>query len=82
MTHGSEPKRCPVCGRGELVDITYREGPNPEGVEEPLQIADTRQVETYSCGHESLGPSLSQSAAGTDELQAERRESEDTTDPI
>jgi hypothetical protein len=82
MTQDPEPKRCPICGQGRLVDITYREGPNPEGVEEPLQVADSRQVETYSCGHESLGPSLAQSAAGTEDLQAERRESEDTTDPM
>ena len=82
MTDSPEPKRCPVCGRGELIDITYRDGPNPRGVDEPLQIAESRQVETYSCGHEEVGPSLDRSAAGTDELQAERRESKDTTDPI
>jgi hypothetical protein len=78
---GSESKRCPVCGQGDLVDITYREGPNPEGVDEALQIAESRQVETYSCGHESVGPALDRTAAGTDALEAERRTSEDTTDP-
>ena len=82
MTEGPESKRCPVCGQGDLVDITYREGTNPEGVEEQLQTAETLQVETYSCGHESMGPSLDRAASGTDALEAERRQSEDTTDPI
>jgi hypothetical protein len=73
-----ESKRCPVCGQGRLVDITFREGPQPENVDEEIQTADTRQVETYSCGHESFGPRLDETAAGTDELEVERRESEET----
>jgi hypothetical protein len=71
-----ESKRCPVCGRGRLVDITFREGPQPQDVDEEIQTADTRQVETFSCGHEVVGPRLDQTAAGTDELQVERRESD------
>ncbi|MFN2589372.1 MAG: hypothetical protein ABR518_01195 [Actinomycetota bacterium] len=81
MTDEPEPKRCPLCGRGDLVDITFREGPNPEGVDEELQVADSRQVETYSCGHEVVGPSLAESAAAADDLEVERRASEDTADP-
>src|SRR5438876_12442274 len=80
VTEGSESKRCPVCGRGTLVDITFREGPNPAGVEEPVQIAESRQVETYSCGHESVGPALDRTAVD-DRLEVERREAEDTVDP-
>jgi len=81
VTENAESKRCPVCGQGTLVDITYREGANPEGVDEPLQVAESRQVETYSCGHESTGPPLDQTAAGTDALEVERRASPDTTEP-
>ncbi len=81
MAQDAERRRCPVCGEGELVDITYRAGANPEGVDEELQVADSRQVETYSCGHESAGPSLADSAAGSAEMEVERRTSEDTADP-
>jgi hypothetical protein len=71
-----ESKRCPVCGAGTLVDITFREGPQPDDVDEEIQTGDTRQVETYSCGHEVIGPRLDQTAAGTDELHVERRRSD------
>ena len=81
MTEATGPKKCPVCGKGVLVEVTFREGAT--GAEdEPIQTADTRQVETYSCGHEVLGPPLDRTAAGTDELDAERRTSEETTEPI
>jgi uncharacterized protein (DUF983 family) len=73
-----ESKRCPICGQGRLVDITFREGPQHDAAGEEIQTADTRQVETYSCGHEVLGPRLDETAAGTDELQVERRESDET----
>lgn len=73
-----ESKRCPICGQGRLVDITFREGPQDEAVDEEIQTADTRQVETYSCGHEVPGPRLDETAAGTDELEVERRESDET----
>jgi hypothetical protein len=80
MAEPAEPRRCPECGEGDLVDITYREG-SPVDVPEDIQEAETRQVETYSCGHEGLGPRLDRTAAGTDALEAERRESEETVDP-
>jgi hypothetical protein len=73
-----ESKRCPTCGKGRLIDITFREGPQPPGVDEPLQTADTQQVESYSCGHEVFGPRLDETAAGTDELEVERRGSDET----
>lgn len=77
---GTRSKRCPVCGEGRLVDITYREGEQPSDAEEPVQTAASHQVETYSCGHERTGPRLDATAAGTDALQAERRRSEDAAE--
>jgi hypothetical protein len=78
-----ETKRCPVCGQGALVEITYREGsPMEREAGEAIQTPETRQVESYSCGHEWVGPRLDESAAGTDALQVERRESDETADPI
>jgi hypothetical protein len=80
MSELAETRKCPECGKGDLVEITYREG-SPSHVDEEIQTADTRQVETYSCGHEVVGPSLAKSAAGTDQLEAERRETEETVEP-
>ena len=77
----AKDRKCPVCGNGELIDVTYREGATGAG-DEAIQTADTRQVETYSCGHEVAGPALDQTAAGSTELEAERRRTEETTDPI
>jgi hypothetical protein len=71
------PKRCPVCGRGELVDILYTEG-SPR--EEPQQGSDTRQVETYSCGHERIGASLDEAASSDSDLDVERRTAAETVD--
>lgn len=71
-------KRCPVCGRGELVDILYTEG-SPR--EEPRQASDTRQVEVYSCGHERIGAPLDESASPDSDLDVERRTAEETVDP-
>jgi thiol-disulfide isomerase/thioredoxin len=83
MVAGTGSKKCPVCGLGDLVDISYRDDPavSPD-TDEPIQTAETRQVETFSCGHEIDGPRLDQTAAGTDELEAERRESGETTEPL
>jgi len=78
-----ETKRCPVCGQGTLVDITYREdSPMEDEAGEQIQTGESRQVESYSCGHEVVGPRLDQSAAGTEALQVERRESDETAEPI
>jgi hypothetical protein len=76
----SEPKKCPVCGRGDLVTVTFREG-GPDVADEPIQTADARQVESFSCGHEVKGPALDRTAAGSKELVVERRTSEETTEP-
>jgi len=77
----ADQKRCPVCGNGVFVDVTFREG-DPEGADEPIQTARTRQVETFSCGHEVVGPALARSADATGELEVERRETEETVDPL
>jgi len=76
-----EQKRCPECGKGVLVDITFRHG-STQGEGEPIQESDTRQVETYSCGHEVTGPRLDRTAAGSDDLEVERRRSDETADPV
>jgi hypothetical protein len=79
----SDPKqatKCPVCGEGNLLDVDFREG--AQGAQdEPIQTADTRQVESYSCGHRVAGPRLDRTASGSPELDAERRRSEETTEP-
>jgi hypothetical protein len=77
----SEERKCPVCGRGDLVDLSFREG-SKDAADEPIQTADTRQVETYSCGHEVPGPPLDQTASPSEELEAERRTSEETIEPL
>ena len=78
-----ETKKCPVCGQGTLIEITFREGSALESeAGEAIQESDTRQVESYSCGHEVMGPGLDESAAGTDDLEVERRQTEETTDPL
>lgn len=70
-------KRCPVCGRGELVDIVYTGGSSQE---EPKQGSDTRQVEIYSCGHERIGAPLDDAASPDSDLDVERRTAEETVD--
>ena len=83
MATGSGSKKCPVCGKGDLVDITYRDDPEVSpSTDEPMQTADSRQVESYSCGHEVTGPRLDRTAAGTEGLEVERRESDETIEPI
>jgi hypothetical protein len=75
-----EEKRCPECGNGVLVGVTFREGGTADA-DEPIQAADSRQVETYSCGHEVVGPPLDRSATAESALDVERRTSEETAEP-
>jgi hypothetical protein len=78
-SESSQARKCPVCGRGELIDVTFREGATgADG--EPIQTADTRQVESYPCGHEVPGPRLDETASGSGDLDAEHRTSEETTE--
>jgi hypothetical protein len=71
------PDRCPVCGEGAFVDITYDVDPTSR---EPSQQAESHELVTYGCGHAVAGPSL----AGADqrELEVERRNTEDTVTPL
>ena len=75
--------RCPVCGQGTLVEISFWEESTMEPeAGEAIQEADTRQVESYSCGHEVPGPRLDESAAGTEDLEVERRQTDETAEPL
>jgi len=76
------PLRCPTCGRGELVDINYNEPsdvPPPAGG--PMQEADSRQVATYSCGHEVAGPRIDRAEQARPAMDIERRTSDETVPP-
>jgi hypothetical protein len=78
---GSRRDRIRLTGR-LLQHVRYgTEGtPSPGADGEPIQIAETRQVESYSCGHEIPGPQLDETATESGDLDAERRTSEETTD--
>jgi hypothetical protein len=71
-----EETRCPVCGVGTLADIAYdageHVGPDPE------QQPESRQIDTYTCGHQVRGAPLD---AADDRLDVERRRSEETAPP-
>ena len=82
-TGKGETNRCPVCGQGTLVEISFWEGSAKEPeAGEAIQEANTRQVESYSCGHEVTGPRLDESAAGTEDLEVERRQTDETAGPL
>jgi hypothetical protein len=62
-----------------LVDVSFDLDPaDPEA--DGMQEADSRQLETYSCGHTLVGPRLS--SADPEALTVERRTSDETTTPI
>lgn len=64
--------RCPVCGEGTLADIDF-------GGDDQFQDPESRQVDTYTCGHEV--PRAPLEVADTDRLDVEQRTSEETTAP-
>lgn len=70
--------RCPVCGRGVLADIAYDEG-TPDA-DRPRQGSESREVVTFTCGHEVGSASLAD--ARRDDPNVERRQSEETAQPI
>ena len=74
MTDG----RCPTCGEGTLVDVSFDLDANADA--DGAQEADSRQIETYSCGHTIVGPRLS--SADQQALTVERRTSDETVTPI
>jgi formylmethanofuran dehydrogenase subunit E len=78
VTASSSDVRCPRCGEGTLVDISFdldTEDPRADGA----QDAESRQIETYSCGHTVVGPRLS--SADQEVMTVERRTSDETTMP-
>jgi len=60
---------CPICGRGTLRQTDFGE-----------QGADSREMQTFTCGHEVEGARLD--TADADRLTVERRTSEETVTPI
>jgi hypothetical protein len=60
---------CPICGEGTLRTVDF-------GNQQP----DSRQVQTFTCGHEVEGDPLQ--TADADRLDVERRQSEDTVTPV
>ena len=67
-----------TCGEGTLVDVSFDLDANAEA--DGSQDADSRQIETYSCGHTIVGPRLS--TADQDALTVERRTSDETVVPV
>jgi formylmethanofuran dehydrogenase subunit E len=73
-----ETVRCPTCGEGTLVDVSFDLDASDDA--DGSQDAESRQLETYSCGHTVVGPRLS--SADQDGLTVERRTSDETVIPI
>lgn len=78
MATGSDIGRCPKCGEGTLVDVSF-DLDRTDAAADGMQEADSRQVETYSCGHNVVGPRLS--SADQEVMTVERRTSDETTMP-
>jgi hypothetical protein len=72
-----DPARCPVCGQGTLADIAY-DAATPTD-RDPEQQPESRQVDTYTCGHKVVGAPLE---AADDRLDVERRGSDETAEPL
>jgi formylmethanofuran dehydrogenase subunit E len=65
----AESTTCPICGEGTLRTVDF-------GDQQP----ESRQVQTFTCGHEVEGARLQ--TADADALDVERRESEETVTPV
>lgn len=77
MSRSAEPPtRCPVCSRGTIADIDHDVDPARR---EPVQRSDSRELVSYSCGHQVLGASIA--SADTERLTVERRTSDESVDP-
>jgi hypothetical protein len=59
---------CPICGKGTLITIDFGE-----------QQPESRQVQTFTCGHEVEGARLQ--TADAEQLDVERRTSEEAAQP-
>jgi len=76
------PLKCPTCGRGDLVDINYNEpSDGTRQADTPMQEPDSRQVATYSCGHEVTGPRNDRAEQAGPAMDIERRTSDETVPP-
>ncbi|MGE5460423.1 MAG: hypothetical protein ACM3WR_07335 [Solirubrobacterales bacterium] len=64
----SESSSCPICGEGTLITLDFGD-----------QRPDSREVQTFTCGHEVEGARLQ--TADSDRLDVERRTSEETVTP-
>jgi hypothetical protein len=64
-----ESTTCPICGEGTLRTVDF-------GDQQP----ESREVQTFTCGHEVKGARLK--TADADQLDVERRESDETVMPI
>jgi len=60
---------CPICGEGTLRTVDF-------GDQQP----ESREVQTFTCGHEVKGVQLK--TADADRLDVERRASEETVMPV
>ena len=78
MQERTDEQRCRVCGIGVFTDVVY-EDPKPGGPE-LRQAGDSHEVLLFSCGHEVKGAPLA--AAEADRMTVERRESEETAEPV
>jgi hypothetical protein len=68
--------RCPVCGEGVLGDIAY----DDRAARSPRQASDSREVLTFSCGHEVEARRLAEAAR--DDPNVEHRRAEETVGPV
>jgi hypothetical protein len=75
---GADAGRCPRCGEGTLVDVSFDLDP-ADPVADGMQEAESRQIETYSCGHTVVGPRLA--SADQEAMTVERRTSDETVMP-
>lgn len=65
----SDSTTCPICGKGTLRTVDF-------GDQQP----ESREVQTFTCGHEVKGGRLR--TADADRLDVERRQSEETVTPV
>jgi hypothetical protein len=70
-TNETNERRCPVCGEGVLQHLGSEDADRAQRPESPL-------IETYTCGHEVTSSPIA--SADADQLEVERRTSEDTVD--
>jgi hypothetical protein len=61
-----------------LIDVSFDLDP-ADPVADGMQEAESRQIETFSCGHTVVGPRLS--SADQEAMTVERRTSDETTMP-